>query len=144
LTLDEVERTAALVAERDALSASVAQPSGDSETEIARYVGQAQMLLRSFKNMQVAETSHALDISYEKGQARKLLYRNIILRREAGSQGNAPAEKLLNALEPILLDIANLPDHPTGGDVRAIAQRMRRQEIMAALQLHSIVAQNSY
>lgn len=144
LTLDEVERTAALVAERDALAASVAQPSGESETEFARHVEQAQMLLRSFKNAQVAETSHALDISYEKGQARKLLYRNIILRREAGSQGNAPAEKLLNALEPILLDIANLLDHPTGGDVRAIAQRMRKQEIMAALQVHSIVAQNSY
>jgi hypothetical protein len=144
LTLDEVERTATLVAERDALAASVAQPPGDSETEVARHVGQAQLLLRSFKNIQLAETSHALDISYEKEQARKLLYRNITLRREAATIGNAPAEKILSALEPILLDIANLPDHPTGNDVSLIEQRMLKKEIMAALQVHSIVVQNSY
>ncbi len=144
LTLDEVERTAALVAARDESAASASQPSDDPQTEIARHVERAQMLLRSFKNVRLAETEHAPDLSYEKGQARKLLYRNINLRREAASQGNAPAEKLLSALEPILLDIANLPDHPTDADVRSIEQRMRKKEIMTALQVHSIIAQNSY
>jgi hypothetical protein len=144
LTLDEVEQTAASVAERDESAANASQPSGDPETEIARHVEKAQMLLRSFKNVQLAESSHAPDISYEKEQARKLLYRNIILRREAATQRNSPAEKLLSALEPILLDIANLPDHPAAADVRSIAQRMRKKEIMTALQVHSILAQNSY
>lgn len=144
LTLDEVERTAALVAARDESAASASRPSDDPQTEIARHVEKAQMLLRSFKNVRLAETEHAPDISYEKGQARKLLYRNIILSREAAAQGNAPAEKLLSALEPILLDIANLPDHPTDADVRSIEQRMRKKEIMTALQVHSIIAQNSY
>ncbi|MBV9211957.1 MAG: zf-HC2 domain-containing protein [Acidobacteria bacterium] len=144
LTLEEVERTAALVAERDAMAGSVTRPSGDSETEVARHVEQAQMLLRSFKNLRVAETSHALDISYEKEQARRLLYRNITLRREAATAGNAPAEKILNALEPILLDIANLPDHPSSSEIGSIEQQMLKKEIMAALQVHSLVAQNSY
>ena len=144
LTLDEVEQTAALVAKRDESAANAAQPSDDPATEIARHVEKAQMLLRSFKNVQLAETSHAPDISYEKEQARKLLYRNIMLRREAAAQRNTPAEKLLSALEPILLDIANLPEHPAAADVRSIAQRMRKKEIMTALQVHSILAQNSY
>jgi hypothetical protein len=144
LTLDEVERTAALVAARDESAASASLPSDDPQTEIARHVEKAQMLLRSFKNVRLAETEHAPDISYEKGQARKLLYRNMILSREAAAQGNSPAGKLLSALEPILLDIANLPDHPTDADVRSIEQRMRKKEIMTALQVHSIIAQNSY
>lgn len=142
LTLDEVEQRAALVAARDEQVTGAPEQPLDPETELARHVEKAQLLLRAFRNVRLAETSHAPDISYEKEQARKLLYRNIILRRDAAAQGNAPAEKLLAALEPILLDIANLPDHPADADIRSIEQGMRRKEIMTALQVHSIVAQN--
>ena len=120
------------------------QPAGDANLEIARHVEKAQMLLRSFRNVRLAETSHAPDISYEKEESRKLLYKNIVLRREAATQGNARAEKLLSTLEPILLDIANLPQRTTARDVRSIEQRMRKKEIVATLQLHSLIAPNSY
>ncbi len=120
------------------------QPAGDANLEIARHVEKAQMLLRSFRNVRLAETSHAPDISYEKEESRKLLYKNIVLRREAATQGNASAEKLLSTLEPILLDIANLPNRATARDVRSIEQRMRKKEIVAKLQLHSLIAPNSY
>lgn len=120
------------------------QPAGDANQEISRHVEKAQMLLRSFRNVRLAETSHAPDIAYEKESARKLLYRNIVLRREAATQGNTPAEKILTALEPILLDIANLPQRATARDVRNIERRMRRKEIIATLQIHSLIAQNSY
>ncbi len=126
------------------LITNMPQPAGDPQLGIARHVEQAQMLLRSFRNIRLAETSHAPDISYEKEQSRRLLYRNIVLRREAATQGNAPAEKLLGTLEPILLDIANLPARATARDVRAIEQRMRKKEIVAALQIHSLIAPNSY
>lgn len=126
------------------ISGSTPQPSGDPEMEIARHVEKAQMLLRSFRNVRLAETSHAPDIAYEKEQSRKLLYRNITLRREAAARGNAPAEKMLNQLEPILLDIANLPDRATARDVRSIERRMQQKEIVAALQVHSLIATNSY
>lgn len=120
------------------------QPAGDANLEIARHVEKAQMLLRSFRNVRLAETSHAPDISYEKEESRKLLYKNIVLRREAATQGNASAEKVLSTLEPILLDIANLPNRATARDVRSIEQRMRKKEIVATLQLHSLIAPNSY
>lgn len=142
LTLEEVEQRAALVAARDEQVAGAPEEPLDPETELARHVEKAQLLLRSFRNVRLAETSHAPDISYEKEQARRLLYRNISLRRDATEQGNAPNEKLLAALEPILLDIANLPDHPADADIRSIEQRMRRKEIITALQVHSIGAQN--
>lgn len=124
----------------DNVITSAPQVAGDPDRDVARHIEKALLLLRSFRNVRLAETSHAPDISYEKEQARKLLYQNIVLRREAASQGNQPAEKMLSALEPILLDIANLPDHPTNGEVRSIAQRMKKKEIIAALQVHSMVA----
>ena len=94
--------------------------------------------------MRLAETRHAPDISYEKKESRKLLYKNIVLRREAATQGNARAEKVLSTLEPILLDIANLPNRATARDVRNIEQHMRKKEIVATLQLHSLISPNSY
>jgi hypothetical protein len=48
-----------------------------------------------------------------------------------------PAEELLGSLEPFLLDIANLPDRPSNGDVRSIKERMQKKEIVSALQIYS-------
>ncbi|MBV9959484.1 MAG: zf-HC2 domain-containing protein [Acidobacteria bacterium] len=141
-TLAEVEQRAALVAARDEQVAGAPEQPLDPDMELARHVEKAQLLLRSFRNVRLAETSHAPDISYEKEQARRLLYRNIILRHDAAEQRNTANEKLLAALEPILLDIANLPDHPADADIRSIEQRMRQKEIMTALQVHSLMAQN--
>ncbi len=128
----------------DNVFAYIPPTANDGSLEIVRHVEKAQMLLRSFRNVRLAETSHAPDVSYEREQSRKLLYQNIALRREAASQGNESAEKMLNALEPILLDIANLPKRTTARDIRSIEQHMRKKEIVAALQLHSLQASNSY
>ncbi len=140
--------SSAQAVERDAIenytSVSAPRVAGDPELEVARHVEQAQLLLRSFRNVRLAETSHAPDILYEKEQSRRLLYKNIVLRREAHAEGNAPAEKLLSMLEPILLDIANLPDRATASDVLSIERRMQKKEIVAALQVHAIQAPNSY
>ncbi len=107
--------------------------SADFKT--ARHVEQAELLLRSFRNVRMADGGNALDIAYEKESSRKLLYRNIVLRREAASKGDLPVEKVLNSLEPILIDIANLPDRPARDDVRAIKDRMQRKNIVAMLQI---------
>jgi hypothetical protein len=48
-----------------------------------------------------------------------------------------PVEELLGSLEPFLLDIANLPDKPSGDDVRSIKERMQKKEIVSALQIYS-------
>ena len=98
------------------------------------------MLLRSFRNARPADAGRraSSDIAYDKRQSKKLLYQNIVLRREAASRGNLPVESLLDSLEPILIDIANLPDKPAPADVREINERMRRKNLVAMLQISSV------
>jgi hypothetical protein len=117
-------------------------PVGDFNFEVVRHAERAQMLLRSFRNARLPASNRALDVSYEKEQARKLLYQNIALKRDAAARGDQATAELLNTLEPILLDIAHLPDRAKAHDVRSIEQRMEKKEIVAALQVHTLVASN--
>jgi len=64
-----------------------------------------------------------------------LLYKNVLLRRDAEAKGNLPVEELLGSLEPFLLDIANLPEKPSSNEVRSIKERMQKKEIVSALQI---------
>jgi len=120
-----------LVAERQPLI----NPFIDIET--ARHIERAQLLLRSFRNTRDSGSQPDPDLSYEKQQSRGLVYKNILLRRDAEAKGNMPAEELLGSLEPFLLDIANLPDRPSNADVRSIKERMQKKEIVSALQIYS-------
>ncbi len=120
-----------LVAERQPMI----NPFIDIET--ARHIERAQLLLRSFRNTSDFGSQPDPDLSYEKQQSRGLLYKNILLRRDAEAKGNMPAEELLGSLEPFLLDIANLPDRPSNGDLRSIKERMQKKEIVSALQIYS-------
>ncbi|HYG09979.1 MAG TPA: zf-HC2 domain-containing protein [Pyrinomonadaceae bacterium] len=112
-----------------------ASAAGESKT--ARHFEQAQLLLRSFRNARPADAGRraSSDLAYEKQRSRRLLYENIVLRREAASRGNLPVESLLDSLEPILIDIANLPERPAPSDVREINERMRRKNLVAMLQI---------
>ena len=94
------------------------------------------MLLRAFRNAPPA-TNATFDLSYEKKRSRHLLYRNIVLRREAEMRGDWPLEEVLSSLEPLLLDIANLPARPTSDDVLPIKERMQKKEIVTKLQLYA-------
>lgn len=105
--------------------------------ETARHIERAQLLLRSFRNTRDSDGRSAPDLAYEKQRSRGLLYRNVLLRRDAEAKGNMPVEELLGSLEPFLLDIANLPDEPSSDDVRTIKERMEKKEIVAALQIYS-------
>jgi hypothetical protein len=109
--------------------------AGGPQDLTARHVEQAQLLLRAFRNARPEAQGSASDISYEKARSKKLLYQNIVLRREAASAGNLPVEKLLSRLEPILIDIANLPARPADDDVRTIKDRMQKKNIVAMLQV---------
>lgn len=118
--------------------------SDATKQKTTRHVEQAQLLLRSFRNTRLAANGTADDIAYDKKRSQKLLYQNILLRREATKTGDVPVEKLLSSLEPILLDIANLPDRPARDDVRSIKERMQRKNIVAMLQINSTGATRSY
>jgi hypothetical protein len=120
------------------------QASMDSEALVApetalttKHFEQAQMLLRAFRNSRETEQS-TYDLSYEKNRSRRLLYENILLRREAEARGDWSMEEVLNHLEPLLLDIANLPERATADDVNPIKERMQKQEIVAKLQFYAM------
>ncbi len=120
------------------------QFTDDAGANTARHVEQAQTVLRSFRNARPGAKGFNPDIAYEKQRSQKLLYRNIVLRREAASAGNLPVEMLLNSLEPILIDIANLPDHPARDDVRSIRERVEKKKLIAMLQLSAASASHPY
>jgi anti-sigma factor RsiW len=106
------------------------------EKEVARHVEHAQMLLRSFRNARDTEGEGVVNIAYEKNLSRKLLDENISLQLEAESAGNKTTARILNSLEPFLLDISNLRDEPSRDEVRSIKERMQKKEIIASLQVY--------
>jgi hypothetical protein len=104
--------------------------------ETIRHFEKAQLMLRSFRNASAAK-SPATELDYERQLSRRLLYQNILLRRDAEMKGNMPAEEALSNLEPVLLDIANLPDNPAPGELGGIRERLQRKELIASLQIAS-------
>ena len=111
--------------------------SADAETMTAIHLQKSELLLRSFRNVRSNKSGALVDVSYEKKSAQQLVYQNMMLRREADAVGDAQVASLLESLEPILLDIANLPDKPRKDDVRVIKDRVERKNIVALLQVNS-------
>jgi anti-sigma factor RsiW len=111
--------------------------SVDAETMTATHLEKSELLLRAFRNLRLAERGVSAEVGYERNRAQQLVYQNIILRREADSAGDVEVATLLGSLEPILLDIANLPEHPQDEDIHAIQKRVERKNIVALLQVNS-------
>jgi hypothetical protein len=105
--------------------------------ETIKHFEKAQLMLRSFRNASAAKVSSEIDLAYEKRLSQRLLYQNILLRRDAEMKGNLPAEEALGDLEPFLLDIANLPDKPSRDELNNIRERLQRKELIASLQISS-------
>jgi hypothetical protein len=105
--------------------------------ETIRHFEKAQLMLRSFRNASAVKGFAATDLAYERQLSRRLLYQNILLRRDAEMKGNLPAEEALSSLEPFLIDIANLPDRPSSGELGGIRERLQRKELIASLQISS-------
>jgi anti-sigma factor RsiW len=101
------------------------------------HLRQTQLLLRSFRNTLVEEGETAFDVSYEKKLSRELLGKNRLLRRSAVNREDSRTEELLIHIEPLLLDIANLPDKPSQTEVISIKELIREQKIIARLQINS-------
>ena len=106
------------------------------EKDVARHVERAQMLLRSIKNAPAAPDAGAVDVAYEKNLSRRLLAENSTLQMEAEVKGDKQTKQVLDQIEPFLLEIANLGDKPSREEVRSIRERVRKDEIVAALQVY--------
>jgi hypothetical protein len=103
------------------------------DLDTVKHIEQTQNLLRSIRNVPISDTDEEIDVTYDKALSRRLLNENVVLRRDAEMKAKFPTKTLLTDLEPFLIDIANLPDHARPEDVRAIKERVKKTEIVAAL-----------
>lgn len=113
--------------------------SADAETMTAMHFETSERLLTSFRNVRLNEPGAANEVGYERKRAKQLVYQNMMLRREADAAGDVQISSLLENLEPILIDIANLPDKPDDDAVRVIRERVERKNIVALLRVNSNV-----
>jgi transcription initiation factor TFIIIB Brf1 subunit/transcription initiation factor TFIIB len=111
--------------------------SADSQTMTAMHFEKSETLLRAFRNVRLNEPETAAEVSYERKRAQQLVFQNMMLRREADTAGDVQTSSLLESLEPILIDIANLPDKPDENAVRVIRERVERKNIVPLLQVNS-------
>jgi hypothetical protein len=136
---EDADDTAALFVNASApareVAAGEARLLDPEEKELASHVEQAQMLLRSIKNAR-ASGAGSLDVAYEKNLSRKLLAQNATLQLEAEVKGDKGTKQVLDTIEPFLLDIANLRENPSRDEVRSIRERVRKNQIVAALQVY--------
>lgn len=113
----------------------LAQPVNSqlANPDVLRHFERAEILLRGFRNADPASSN----LAYEKQQAHKLLYENIVLRRSAEGAGDLPVADVLSSLEPVLLDIKNLPDQTTSDDVQEIKEIINRKRLIGTLSVYS-------
>jgi hypothetical protein len=133
-----VDETAALINASAPVGERVAQPAqllDPEEKDVARHVERAQMLLRSIKNVSASEAGGA-DVAYEKDLSRKLLAENATLQLEAEVKGDKETKQVLDQIQPFLLEIANMGEKPSREEVRSIGERVRQNEIVAALEVY--------
>jgi len=110
----------------------------DVQTMTAMHLDKSETLLVGFRNVRLNEPGSAEEIAYDRKRAQQLVYQNMMLRREADASGDVQTESLLESLEPILLDIANLPDKPDKDAVRVIRERVERKNIVPLLRVNSM------
>jgi Putative zinc-finger len=121
---------------------SLRAAASDPALRIGRHAERVERLLRSFRNARLTAGDPTLDVADARRLSKRLLYSNITLRREAAGAGDLPVEGLLDSVEPILLDISNLPNNPSPAAVGSIKERIRRRQLVGVLQAQAMLASN--
>jgi hypothetical protein len=112
--------------------------SADTQTMTALHFEKSETLLVAFRNVRLNEPGTTAEVAYERKRAQQLVLQNMMLRREADAAGDVQISSLLENLEPILIDISNLPDKPDKDAIRVIRQRVERKNIVPLLRVNSI------
>jgi len=111
--------------------------SADAQTMTALHFEKSETLLVAFRNVRLNEPGTTAEVAYERKRAQQLVLQNMMLRREADAAGDVQVSSLLENLEPILIDISNLPDKPDKDAIRVIRQRVERKNIVPLLRVNS-------
>ncbi|HEV7891985.1 MAG TPA: zf-HC2 domain-containing protein [Pyrinomonadaceae bacterium] len=138
-----VETTAFLPSSTSAApysAASLRAAASDPALRIGRHAERVERLLRSFRNARLTAGDPTLDVADARRLSKRLLYSNIALRREAAGAGDISVKGWLDSLEPILLDISNLPNRPSPDTVGSIKERIRRRQLVGVLQAQAMLA----
>jgi hypothetical protein len=112
----------------------------DPALRLGRHAERVERLLRSFRNARLTESEQTADMADARRLSKRLLYNNIALRREASSAGDRPVEGLLDSVEPILIDISNLPETPSREAVGSIKERINRRRLVGVLQAQGMLS----
>lgn len=112
--------------------------AADPAMRIGRHAERVERLLRSFRNARLNDNDPTFDLADARRLSKRLLYTNIALRREAAGARDLSVEGWLDSLEPILLDISNLPDRPSAAVVGSIKERIRRRHLVGVLQAQAM------
>ncbi|HKG61493.1 MAG TPA: zf-HC2 domain-containing protein [Pyrinomonadaceae bacterium] len=109
----------------------------DTQTMTALHFEKSETLLVAFRNVRLNEPGTTAEVAYERKRAQQLVLQNMMLRREADASGDVQLSSLLENLEPILIDISNLPDKPDKNAIRVIRERVERKNIVPLLRVNS-------
>jgi len=123
-----------VLAEPNSLLAARTNIGSDLDADSARHIERAEMLLRSFKNSRFLPAAYTSELNYERRLSKDLVGSNILLRRDAELAGNVALARLLDRLEPFLLEIANLQENSGRKEIRLVREGLMREQIIAALQ----------
>jgi hypothetical protein len=121
-------------------SGSLRAAAADPSLRIGRHAERVERLLRSFRNARLTDKDPTLEVADARRLSKRLLYSNIALRREAAGAGDISIKGWLDSLEPILLDISNLPDRPSPDAVGSIKESIRRRQLVGVLQAQAMLA----
>jgi hypothetical protein len=114
--------------------------AADPALRIGRHAERVERLLRSFRNARLNDNDLTLEVADARRLSKRLLYSNITLRREAAGAGDISVKGWLDSLEPILIDISNLPDRPSPDAVGSIKESIRRRQLVGVLQAQAMLA----
>lgn len=118
----------------ESASAAAVVPSSLDASDVARHAERVEVALSSFLNSNAGGRRN-VDVSYEKRRSQELLLRNVLLRQKARGEGDLPREELLARVEPILVEISNLPAEASPEEVRQVKEQLRKKGVVSALRL---------
>lgn len=104
------------------------------KTDVDRHFERARLLLLSLKNTPAPETDASVNLTYEKTLSRKLADSNSLLRLEMATAGDQSRAKLLDRIEPLLIEFANMPDRASREEVASISRRIEQKDVIGLLQ----------
>lgn len=109
---------------------------------VSDHLDHAQMVLLELANADESQpirggTEATVNMQTEQARAQKLLVSNRLYEQTAQQTGDVEIENILNALEPVLLEISHSPDEISSQQFQQIQDRIRNASILFKIRVVS-------